>query len=58
MAEVWNLDQLEKIGGHTTTKIGEPIVGTTEKGKAVFLTELMTDSLLNLILYLEFLLLQ
>jgi len=36
MAEVWNLDQLEKIGGHVTSKIGGPIVGTTEKGKAVF----------------------
>jgi len=36
MSEVWNLDQLEKIGGHMTVITGEPIIGTSEKGKSVF----------------------
>lgn len=36
MSEVWNFDELEKIGGHSTTITGDPIIGTTEKGKAVF----------------------
>ena len=36
MAEVWNLDQLENIGDHKTIITGNPIVGTSEKGKAVF----------------------
>jgi hypothetical protein len=34
-AVVWNLDNLESIGGHKVTSVGKPRVIETERGKAI-----------------------
>jgi len=34
--EVWNLDNLEKVGGHNVTVLGNPQVIETEIGKAIY----------------------